>query len=87
VLLDVEGPTTCVRVLSACSPQRILHPPWNRKYGSPSRASRRSGRTATPAQRVRLVMALSETGGTLRYIAVSFAASVGVAGVGVAYSL
>lgn len=31
-------------------------------------------RTATPAERVRLVVALSETGGTLRYIVVSLQA-------------
>lgn len=31
----------------------------------------RGSRTATPAERVRLVVALSETGGTLRCIAVS----------------
>jgi hypothetical protein len=37
-------------------------------------ASRNIARTATPAERVRLVVALSETGGTLRYIAVSLEA-------------
>ena len=34
----------------------------------------RKSHTATPAERVRLVVALSETGGTLRYIAVSLEA-------------
>ena len=34
-------------------------------------ASEKVSRTATPAERMRLVVALSETGGTLRYIAVS----------------
>jgi hypothetical protein len=37
-------------------------------------ASRKISRTATPAERVRLVVALSETGGTLRYIVVSLEA-------------
>lgn len=37
-------------------------------------SSREELRTATPAERVRLVVALSETGGTLRYIIVSLQA-------------
>jgi hypothetical protein len=36
--------------------------------------------TATPAQRVRLVVAFTETGGTLRYIAVSLEARGGRCG-------
>jgi len=45
-----------------------------------------NSRTATPAERMRLVMALSETGGTLRYIVVSLAARVDVVSGSVAYS-
>jgi hypothetical protein len=37
-------------------------------------SSEKELRTATPAERVRLVVALSETGGTLRYIIVSLQA-------------
>jgi hypothetical protein len=40
-------------------------------FASPMPASGKTARTATPAERVRLVVALSETGGTLRYIVVS----------------
>lgn len=43
-------------------------------FASPLLAPREVSRTATPAERVRLVVALSETGGTLRYIAVSLEA-------------
>lgn len=43
-------------------------------------------RTATTAQRVRLVVALSEAGGTLRCIAVSLAVRGVRRSVGVAYS-
>ena len=43
-------------------------------FASPMPASRKISRTATPAERVRLVVALSETGGTLRYIVVSLEA-------------
>ena len=40
----------------------------------PVPSSREELRTATSAERVRLVVALSETGGTLRYIIVSLQA-------------
>jgi len=42
--------------------------------------------TATPAERVRLVVALSETGGTLRYIVVSLEARGCGCGGSLAYS-
>jgi hypothetical protein len=40
-------------------------------FASPMPSSGELSRTATPAERVRLVVALSETGGTLCYIGVS----------------
>ena len=42
-------------------------------FASPMPASRKISRTATPAERVRLVVALSEAGGSLRCVAVSLA--------------
>ena len=49
-------------------------------------SSKGKSRTATPAERVRLVVALSETGGTLRYIVVSLEARVDGVDGSLAYS-
>jgi hypothetical protein len=84
VLLDVEGATTCVFCQKRPSiPPLLFHCPHLRE----SLFQRiRIERTATPAERVRLVVALSETGGTLRCIAVSTKAYVCRASVGATYS-
>jgi hypothetical protein len=63
VLLDVEGTTTCNTIPSVQCVRALPSSP-----GIES-SSRQKGckRTATPAQRVRLVVALAEAGSSLRY--------------------
>jgi hypothetical protein len=73
VLLDVEGATTCSPI------SRVLCPSFC-SFAEPfhciSVKVLRVRHTATPAERVRLVVTLSEGGGTLGYVAVSLDARV-----------
>jgi len=66
----VERPTTCA---SPVSPGLLLvhHARFASSARGMSISTSRGVRTATPAERVRLVVALSETGGTLRWEAIS----------------
>lgn len=72
VLLDVEGAATCAtasqQVSSGFPGSRFVRS-GPRRGGRKGRGRRRSRRTATPAQRVRLVVALAEAGGTLGHLA------------------
>jgi hypothetical protein len=85
VLLDVEGATTwsCPLV-----PESIRQcPSISNVCHYNARSRRRRSRTATPAERVRLVVALSEAGSSLRCIAVSLEVRACCAGGSAAYSL
>ena len=75
MLLDVKGSATCTLPVSFCSCRDSSSATAPiQATTSPESTLRGILRTATPAERVRLVVALSETGGTLRYIIVSLQA-------------
>jgi hypothetical protein len=71
--------------VSPCSTQTLL--PAFSLLSNPMLESAGISRTATPAERVRLVVALSETGSSLRCIAVSLEVWLKGAGGRAAYSL